>query len=363
MSDMKDNILVWLPSPMGDAILCTPALRAIRRRFGSAKITLFGSPVVRQVLTPCSFTDSWLEQRGGVFAAGGLLRKHNFTHAILFKNSFGSALACFLAGVPVRVGYVREGRGILLTEKLYPPRLASGDFQPISMVDYYLAIASRLGSTPSRDRSLLGADVQDRSIELSIEPKDAETIRGKLPEVFNTRKPVVILVPGAAAGPSKRWPAERFAKVADRLAAEYDATVVLSVAPNPEEKHIAERIVENTATHQLVNLGETPISLGELKALYADADLVICNDTGPRHIAIGLKRKVITLVGPNNPDWTDPGYSGEIFVKGEVPCAPCDRSVCNKPSQLCMDAITVEMVCKAAAGILDAAGVGKRGGI
>jgi heptosyltransferase-2 len=350
-SELKDNILVWLPSPMGDAILCTPALRAIRRRFESAKITLFGSPVVHQVLTPSGFADTWLEQNGGVLAAAGMLKSHNFTQAILFKNSFGSALFCFLAGIPVRVGYVREGRGIFLTEKLYPLRLSLGGFKPISMVDYYLAIAS-----------WLGADVQDRTIELAIEPRDAETLRAKLPGVFNSGGPVVILVPGAAAGPSKRWPADRFAKVADRLIADYNAKVILSVAPNPEEKHIAEQIV-NTSSHQLVNLGETQISLGELKALYAYADLVIGNDTGPRHIAIGLKRKVITLVGPNNPAWTDPGYADEVFVKGEVPCAPCNKSVCKKSSHFCMEAITVEMVCQAATGVLDSGGFGKRGGI
>jgi heptosyltransferase II len=323
---------------MGDAILCTPALRAIRRRFGSSKITFFGSSVVRQVLTPSSFADTWLEpDGGGVFAAARLLKGRNFTRAILFKNSFGSAIACFLARIPARVGYARDGRGILLTERLRPPRLSSGDFKPISMVDYYLAIASRLG-----------ADVQDRRIELSAEPKDTETVKAKLLQVFSRRGPLVVLVPGAAAGPSKRWPADRFAKVADWLVANYKATVVLSVAPNPEEKQIAEQIV-NASSNQLVNLGDTSISLGELKALYLIADLVICNDTGPRHIAIGLQRKVITLVGPNDPAWTDPGYKDEVFIKGQVPCAPCDKHTCKKPSLLCMEAITVEMVCEAAA--------------
>lgn len=346
----KDNILVWLPSPMGDAILCVPALRAIRRRFDSSKIMFFGSSVVRQVLSPSSFADTWLEQSdAGVLTAAKILRKNNFTQAILFKNSFGSALACFLAGIPVRVGYAREGRGILLTERLHPPRLPSGDLKPISMVDYYLAIAS-----------WLGADVSDRAIELPVEPKDTETVRAKLPQVFRRQGPLVILVPGAAAGPSKLWPAERFAKVADWLVANYNTTVVLSIAPNPEEKQIAEQIV-NSSSRKLVNLGDTPVSLGELKALYADADLVIGNDTGPRHIAIALKRKVITLVGPNNPEWTDPGYDDEVFIKGEAPCAPCDKPICKETSHLCMEAITVEMVCQAAARAFEAKGENKPG--
>ena len=342
MTDSSDNILVWLPSPMGDAILCTPALRALRSRFDSAKITLFGSPVVRQVLSPCRFTDEWLGANSdNVFAVAALFRRQKFTHVILFKNSFGSALTCFLARIPSRIGYAREVRGIFLTDRLRPPKLPSGDFKPISVVDYYLAIASRLG-----------AEVRDRTIELSIEPKEVQTVKTKLPQIFNARGPVVILVPGAA-GLSKRWPAERFAKVADWLDANYNATVVLSIAPNPEEETIAEKIANET-TRKPVNLGETPVSVGELKAIYAAADLVICNDTGPRHIAIALKRKVITLVGPNNPEWTDPGYSDEVFVKGEASCSPCNKGICRKKSHLCMEAITVERVCEAAAKVLNA---------
>jgi len=348
MTDNKDNILVWLPSPMGDAILCTPALRAIRRRFNSADITFYACRVVREILSPSGFTDSWLEQDGsGLFATAKTLGSYGFTRVILFKNSFGSALTSFLARVPVRVGYVREGRGCLLTERLNPPMLPSGDYKPVSMVDYYLAVASQLG-----------ADVSDRTIELSFEPKDAETIRTKLPQIFNRQGPLVILVPGAAAGTSKRWPAQRFADIAEWLIENYDAAVVLSVAPNADEKHLAGQIVE-AVPHKLVNLGNTPVSLGELKALYSTADLVICNDTGPRHIAIGLKRMVITLVGPNNPQWTDPGYSDEVFIKGSAPCVPCDKPVCRQASHFCMDSITVEMVCRAAAKVLDE----KRGGI
>jgi len=341
MTNNKDNILVWLPSPMGDAILCTPALRAIRGRFDSADVTLFASRVVREILSPGKFTDFWLEQDGsGLFATAKKLGSYGFTRVILFKNSFGSALTSFLARVPVRVGYAREGRGLLLTEKLIPPVLPSGGYTPVSMVDYYLAVASQLG-----------ADVSDRSIELLFEPKDAETVRTKLPQIFDRRGPLVILVPGAA-GTSKRWPAQRFAVLAEWLIENYDAAVVLSVAPNPDEKHLAGQIVEATP-HKLVNLGDTSVSLGELKALYSTADLVICNDTGPRHIAIGLKRKVITLVGPNNPQWTDPGYNDEIFIKGDAPCAPCDKPVCRQKSHFCMEAITVEMVCQAAAKVLN----------
>jgi heptosyltransferase-2 len=82
------------------------------------------------------------------------------------------------------------------------------------------------------------------------------------------------------------------------------------------------------------------------------ADLVISNDTGPRHIAIALKRKVITLFGPNDPAWTDTGYENEIKIVGDAPCAPCTKPVCKMSEHLCMQAITVDMVCNAAEKLL-----------
>jgi heptosyltransferase-2 len=337
-----ENILVWLPSPMGDAVLCTPALRAIRRHFESSKIFFFAEPVIREILSPDSFNDVWLEQQSNnPFSIANMLREYKFSCAILLKNSFASALVVFLARIPSRIGYAREGRSLLLTEKLYPPRKPYGKFEPFPMIDYYLAIAS-----------WLGADTADRSLELTVDIQKKEKLKTKLPEVFNCKWPLVVIVPGGTFGPSKCWPSERFAQTADRLINSYSATVVVSVSPAPAEKRIAKKICD-LSKHKLVNLAETPLTLGELKALFSIADLVISNDTGPRHIAIALKRKVISLFGPNNPVWTDTGYENEIKIVGQASCAPCARPVCKKPEHLCMQAITVEMVCDAAKKLLE----------
>ncbi|MGD2094779.1 MAG: glycosyltransferase family 9 protein, partial [Phycisphaerales bacterium] len=189
----KEEILVWLPSPMGDGILCTPALRAIRKYFKFGKITFFTNPVVRQILSPCNFNDEWLEQKSNnPLAIAKQLKEHKFTHAILFKNSFASALAVLLARIPTRIGYAREGRGFLLTDKLYPAKLPGGKFKPISMVDYYLAIAS-----------WLGCETNNRNLELQIDSGDEQCLCGKLPQVLDLDGPLVVLVPGGAFGPSK----------------------------------------------------------------------------------------------------------------------------------------------------------------
>ena len=342
MRDNKDKILVWLPSPMGDAILCTPALRAIRRHFKSSQISFLANDIVRQVLSPSNFCNEWLtQQNNNPFIVARKLANYKFTHAILLKNSFSSALAVFLARIPLRIGYVRQGRSLLLTEKLYPPKLPNGKFKPFSMIDYYLAIAS-----------WLGADTADRNLELLTDTQLEQQLRTKLPEVLNCQGPIAVIIPGGAFGPSKCWPSKRFAETADWLISNYQATVVISVSPDPAEKKIADEIC-NLSSHKLINLAQRDITLSELKLLFSIAELVISNDTGPRHIAIALRRKIITLFGPNDPAWTDTGCENEIQLIGKAPCAPCARPICEKSEHLCMQSIAVEMVCDAAKKLLD----------
>ncbi len=327
---------------MGDAILCTPALRAIRQHFKSSRIFFFAIPAVRQFLSPCKFNDVWLEQKGkNLLANVAKLKRHKFKQAILFKNSFSCALATFLARIPSRIGYDRDGRGFLLTDKLEPLKLPNGKFKPVSMLDYYLAIALRLG-----------AETAERKPELLIDEQDVKSVQDKLPKIVKADKPVVVLVPGGAFGPSKCWPSERFAQTADRLCENYNAMVSISVSPHPFEKQIAKEICA-LSKHKLINLAERPLNPGELKALFSIAALIISNDTGPRHIAIALGRKVITLFGPNDPAWTETDCENEIQIIGNVSCAPCARKKCEKSEHLCMKSITVETVCEAAKQLLE----------
>ncbi len=200
------SVLVYLPSPLGDAVLCTPALRAIRERFREDTITFLANRVVREVLSPCPFHDDWFEAGRSFGPTVSELRKRRFDRVVLFKNSFGSALTVFLAGIPQRIGYAREGRGFLLTDRLVPRRSAKGGFEPVSMVDYYLAIAQRLD-----------ADITRRNLELHVDPRDMETARTLLPEAFAIERPAGRLgagrrvraeqvLAGGAIRPNRRLP-------------------------------------------------------------------------------------------------------------------------------------------------------------
>jgi heptosyltransferase-2 len=327
---------------MGDAVLASPALRAIRAHFADARISFLGSSIVRQVIERSGFEDEWITPaKDCPFVIAKELRRHHFTSAILLKNSFGSALAVFLARIPGRIGYAREGRGLFLTDRLYPAKTPCGRFKPESMVDYYLAMAS-----------YMGADTENRRLEVAVDRGAEEGLYGKLPQLKDSGKRLIVLVPGGAFGPSKCWASERFAETADRLISDYGADVVISVAPEASEKEIAADI-QKASANELMSLADTPFTLGELKALCARADLVITNDTGPRHIAIALGRKVVTLFGPNDPRWTDTGYEKEVQIVGKAECGPCQKPECAMERHICMEAISVDMVVKAAKGLLE----------
>ncbi|MCE5186107.1 MAG: lipopolysaccharide heptosyltransferase II [Planctomycetaceae bacterium] len=336
---MAQRILIWLPSPLGDAVMATPVLQAFGGLYGSANITLLANGFTRQILSGSGFCGGWLEPERSFFKTVNKLRAGAFDTAILLKNSFGSALAIRLAGIRHRVGYARDGRSFLLTERIEPQREGS-KFKAAAMIDYYLKIAERMG-----------AKIESRRPQLAVEEKDAAALEAALPALNSCTEPIIILVPGGAFGPSKIWPIERYALLADELRERFGAKVIISIAPVRQEIEIAEAICSKSVSKPM-HLGRTPLPGGPLKALFSRAALVITNDTGPRHIAIALGRKVISLFGPNNPQWTQTGHKQEIQIIGRAPCVPCDKPVCRANRHLCMESITVKEVMEAAEKLL-----------
>ena len=335
------RVLIWLPSPLGDAIMATPALRGFRSLFPDASITFLAPEFTQQVLSPNSFCDDWIDLEKSFRENLRQIKTGNFDTAIILKNSFGSALALWLAGINRRIGYARDGRSLLLTDRITPERTERGRFQPLAMIDYYLKIAKHLGGR-----------TDNKKTELSVRGEDTEAVLEMLPQLKSLTGPLVIIVPGGAFGPSKLWPIQRYVELADKLYDVYDATIILSVAPVKEEVLIAESICHQ-ANSEPVNLGMTCLNGGQLKALYSLADLVITNDTGPRHIAIALDKDIITLFGPNNPQWTQTAHEKEIQIIGQAPCVPCDKPVCKQNRHLCMESITVDQIFETARKILE----------
>ncbi|OPX21575.1 MAG: lipopolysaccharide heptosyltransferase II, partial [Planctomycetales bacterium 4484_123] len=323
-------------------------LRAIRAHFHSSPIVLFARPAPAEVLSPNPWTEELIVDGGRLWSAVRALRRGRFDLAVLGPNSFRSALLAYLAGTGRRVGYRRDGRGWLLTDKLAPPRGPDGSWAVTPALGYYLELARRLG-----------CEVSDRRMELAVADADAAEAGRMLAEAgADPRRPVVMLNPGASYGPAKMYPPQRFAAVADGLIERRGAQVLINSAPS--ERAIAEAVEGAMSQTPLINLGRIRNRLGLLKALLGRCDLLVTNDTGPRHIAAALGVPVVTIFGPTDPGWTTIDFERERIVRADVPCAPCQRKECPLPvgpeRGQCMLRIDPQEVLAAAEELLELGG-------
>lgn len=300
------RLLVVCPSWVGDAIMATPALRRLRTALPGLFIGALVRPGVDQVLggvptdRPPLLDEIHVERRAGVMGpkrSAAIVRARRYDTAVLLTNSFSSALAARMAGIPTRIGYDRDGRGMLLTTRLKPPKRPDGTWALVPAVDYYHALIDatleRFGKAP---------DPSDRPpMELAIDDTDRDAANAALERsVADLSKPLAILNPGGN-NPAKRWPTDRFANLADHLAREHGMTVLLSGSP-AEEPLIAE--IDELSRCACVRLPALGLTLASLKPIVQRCVIMITNDTGPRHIAAALGVPVVTLFGPTDHRWT-----------------------------------------------------------
>ncbi|HEY3241884.1 MAG TPA: lipopolysaccharide heptosyltransferase II [Phycisphaerae bacterium] len=328
------RLLLVLPSWVGDLVMATPLLRAMRQRFPRAHI----AALVRQNLMDLLSGGDWIDEIvpwSTVFQTACALRTAKYDTAMLLPNSFRTALTVCLARIPRRIGYDRDGRWWLLTDRLRAP----DSDRPVRMVEYYGAIAEFVGSAPPGDR-----------LELFTDSGSEAAIEQRLGRVgFNDSQPLVVISPGASFGSSKLWLPERFAEVGDRLAEEFGAAVAVTCAAG--EEPIARRVADQMRRCAWV-FDEPVCSLGEFKALVRRCDLLINNDTGPRHIAKAFNAPVVTVFGSTDPRWTDTSYRWERQVRIDVDCGPCQQKTCPLGHHKCMTGVTVEMVVDACRALL-----------
>ena len=270
--DEFHRILILLPNPLGDALMATPAIRAVRLRYPDAHIAIAGKGLVVKTLFCSDLADEAIVL-GGFWQSRKLLRAGKFDLAMICPGSFRSAAVAWLGGCSRRVGYRRDGRGILLSDALTIPRNADGSKQVYPAIDYYLDLAAAVDAQSESKAMVLSAD----------ETAAADLLSGA---GYDPARPLVLLNPGGAFGPSKLWPMERYAQLADRLVETHNAQIIINAAPN-EQAAVAAVARAMTAT-PLLDFSQRSNTLDALKALVAAADLVVTNDTGTRHIAAAL---------------------------------------------------------------------------
>jgi len=318
----KEKISVVLPNHLGDVVMATPALRALRRGRPEAHIRA----VVRRSLAPVLQGSPWLDGfvPHDIYAVRGKLGQLRARLAVarelrgsdlvvVLPNSFASAILAFASRAPRRLGYARRGRGWLFTDAAPAPRVA-GRFVPTAMERYYLDLVLRLGCPDTGTQ-----------LELFVEPEAERECEARFAAAgVSRRAPLVCLAPGAGFGPSKLWPLAYVAEVARGLLAD-GAQVAL--VHGPGEESLAAEIVRG-AGPGLASLGGERMSLSLLKSVLARAQLLICNDAGARHVAAAFEVPTLVLMGPTAVGYTNLNLKRTKLLREPVECSPCQLKVC-----------------------------------
>jgi len=340
-----ERILVMAPSWVGDVVMATPAIRALRVRYPQARITALARQTGADVLEHNPHLGRIIAankkgvgpESGGLRELIRLLRREKFDLAVVLPNSFRAALWARLAGAKRRVGYALQWRSLLLTDRLPPPR-ENGRIVPINMVDRYLAVAARAGCTElSKEEEVFAseADIAAADRELSSLGVGADEM-------------LVVLIPGASYGPAKLWGAKKFAETGDRLIEERGCKVLAHVGPGEEE---VGREVAAASEKGVLVARPGAIDLKVLKGVIRRSSLVLANDTGPRHYAVAFGVPNVAVLGPTSRRYIDVNLERTELLQAEVECGPCQLKVCPRGHE-CMELVTPEDVLAAANALL-----------
>jgi heptosyltransferase-2 len=316
------KIAVFWPNWIGDAVMATPAVRALREHFPGARLISVFRPYIAGVLEGSPWLDGQLllDSRGPWSrrwpAVALQLRREQIDLAVLFPNSFRCALAAWLGGCRRRIGYDRYGRGRLLTDRLEPKRDVRGRLLPSPVIDAYNLLAVSAGCPQPSYRMELFTTAEDEAAA------DAVWRQAH----FADYPKVVCLNPGAAFGSAKHWPSDHFATLAQLLTdrSGYGVLVLCGPQEQPQAKHIA-YLARRSGVHPLA---APALSVGLTKACIRRANLLITTDSGPRHFAAAFGRPVVTLFGPTHIPWTETYYPRATHLQKPVPCGPCQLRVC-----------------------------------
>ncbi len=326
---------------VGDAVMTMPAIRALRAAMPGRRLTLLVKPWVAGLFEKdpnideiMPYGDEWKGVNGKLALALALRRK-DFQKAILLQNAFEAALLTFLAGIPERIGYGRDGRGFLLTTSV-PFR---GEDRSMHHSEYYLNLLEKAGIVKET-----GGPIAPPWIYLDLEErlKARDSIKG-------LKRPVIGLNPGAAFGSSKRWPHSRFRELASMITGGLGGSVL--VFGSEKEKSAAGEIARGMEG-AVSMAGKT--TLRELAAFISECDALVSNDSGTMHVGYAVGSPVVALFGSTSPALTGPPAGGNTVIRKDIPCSPCFRRECAIAGKKmpCMENIPASEVFEALKKIL-----------
>ena len=338
-----ERIVVVMPNWFGEVLFATPFLGALRAAYPQAFIAALGVPRSQEVLANNPHLDEFLlyDERGlhrALWAKRILmttLRSRRVETAFILRRSLERTMLLVLAGIRRRIGFDNLKSGWLLTERVQAPPAST------HKASSYLWLLEPLGVVEHRTTYRYYPSEEERAQALVLLRKHG------LPE----GKPLIVLHPGANWS-HKRWPADCFAQLADRLSRQHACSIVMT--GSPDDRPLVQAIGERMAVPPCPLVGQT--TLRQLAACLERADLVVSNDTGPLHIASALGRPVVALYGPTSPAITgplgDPTRTRVIHHDDCCPTIPCFQP--KHPRYPGMNAITVDEVYEAANHLLHA---------
>lgn len=343
-----ETVCVFLPNWIGDVVMATPALRALRQRF-PRPTKLIG--VIRPHLAAVLEGTPWLDdtiaydrrsksRERRAMSVVRQLRALRPDVAMLFTNSLYTGGLAWLSGASRRVGFVRNFRGWLLTDRLRMP-YDGWKRQAWSAVDQYLALARAVGcSTQSRRLELATNDADEAGAE-----QVWRTLR------LDEAERVVLVNAGAATAAAKMWPDEHVIELSHALASDPRVAVLLLCGPAERERVDA---LEKTIGHPRVrSMAKQDMSLGVAKAITRRSQLLITTDSGPRHIGAAFQTPTVAMFGSIGPAWSVNYNPHEVMLALDLPCSPCGKKKCPLGHYRCMRDLSVNMVLDAAARLLE----------
>ena len=332
---LKDNkrILIFNVNWLGDVLFSTAAIRNIRRNFPGSFIACIIPSRCYPVLKGNPYLDEIIifDERDrhknvlAQFSFVRLLKAKSFDTVYLLHRSFSRALICRLAGITERIGYHTRKRGFLLTKGIRAPRKDA-----LHRIDYYLNIIEQAG-----------LKVEDRYTEFFISEEEISLVEGFLSKHAVRKGDFLVAINPGGNWLPKRWPADYWAELADKLIEFLGAKVVITGARH--DLPLAHSISEKMKQKPVLACGA--FNIKQLAALCKRVDLFISADTGPLHIATSIgTKKIIALFGPTDPAITGPYPLKNITIlQKSVGCKiPCYQVRC--PDNRCMKAITPQEV-------------------
>jgi len=337
------KILIVRLDRIGDVLLSTPVIKALRDRYPESHIAFMVRPYAREVVegNPCLNEVIVYDKDGchrGFFGTAifiNELRRKKFDLAIVLHPTLRSHIITFFSGIPERIGYDRKG-GWLLSKRLPHTK----QFGLKHERDYALDMVKYLGIKP-----------KDKDLCMPLN-KESEKRMG---EVFNingikSSDIVVALNPGASC-PSKRWSPERFAALGDSLIRDYGARVI--IVSGQTDRALGNKVASAMKERAINLAGDTTVS--DVASILRRSNLFISNDSGPVHIACAVGIPVIAIFGRRDrglsPERWGPTGERDIIFHKDMGCDPCLAHKCQKGFK-CLEAITVEEVIAGAGKIL-----------